>query len=264
MIAAVMTMAVTGFVAGLGLMYASKKFHVQKDERIETINGMLPAANCGGCGFPGCGALAEAIVNGKAPVNACPVCSREMVQQIAEYLGLKADSSVKKVARVRCMGGCGSAVEKYDYYGPKDCHSIVLLSGGNKLCTYGCVGEGSCVKACGFDAMHMGSDGIPVVNEEKCCSCGLCVKACPRNLIILTPEDRPVVVSCMSKDKGPEVKKACSVGCIGCKMCEKKCPVGAIDVDSFLAKIDPAVCNVCGVCVDVCPTKAIKNYSRTK
>ena len=264
MIASVVTMAAIGFAAGLGLMYASKKFHVDKDERIEKINEMLPAANCGGCGLPGCGALAEAIVAGKASPDACPVGGKDLAKQIASFMGMEVGSGVKKVARVCCNGGTENGVVKYSYYGPKDCHSVTLLAGGSKLCTYACVGEGSCVKSCAFDAMYMGEDGIPRINPDKCTSCGMCVKACPRNLIKLIPEDKPFIVSCMSKDKGPDVKKACKVGCIGCKMCEKKCPVGVIDVDSFLAVINPEGCTNCGTCEEVCPTGAIRNYKNLK
>lgn len=260
MIQALLILTVTGFLSGLGLMYASKKFKVEKDERISVVNDMLPAANCGGCGYPGCAALAEAIVKGIAPVNSCPVCSREQVKEIAAYLGLTPASSVRRVARVRCGGGCEHGIVKYDYYGPRDCHSIVMLSGGNKVCTYACVGEGSCVKSCNFDAMYMGEDCLPVVIAEKCSACGACVRACPRDLIVLMPEDKPIVVSCRSKDRGADVKKACEVGCIGCRLCEKKCSVSAIKVENNLAVIDPSLCTVCGECVAVCPTHAIRNY----
>jgi len=264
MIAAVVTMAATGFAAGLGLMYASKKFHVEKDERIEKINEMLPAANCGGCGYPGCMALAEAIVKGKAAPDACPVGGKDLAKQIASFMGMEVAAGVKLVARVRCNGGKENGTVKYNYYGPKDCNSITLLAGGNKICTFACVGEGSCVKSCAFDAMYMGEDGIPVIVPDKCTSCGMCVKACPRSLITLIDEEKPFIVSCMSKDKGPDVKKACKVGCIGCKMCEKKCPVGAIDVDNFLAVIHPEQCINCGACEEVCPTNAIRNYKNIK
>lgn len=264
MIAAVVTMAATGFAAGLGLMYASKKFHVEKDERIEKINEMLPSANCGGCGYPGCMALAEAIVKGKSSPDACPVGGSELAKQIASLLGMEVSTGVKKVARICCNGGKENGITKYDYYGPEDCNSVTLLAGGTKVCTYACVGEGSCIKSCAFDAMYMGEDGIPRIRPDKCTSCGKCVVTCPRKLIKLIPEDKPFIVSCMSKDKGPDVKKACQVGCIGCKMCEKKCPVGVIDVDNFLAVINPEGCINCGTCEEVCPTQAIRNYKNLK
>ncbi|WP_265821102.1 RnfABCDGE type electron transport complex subunit B [Geovibrio ferrireducens] len=260
MTSAILTMLSTGFVAGFGLMIASKKFHVEKDPRIEQVVNLLPAANCGGCGFPGCGALAESIVKGKSAPNSCPVLGAESAAEIAALLGIELGSSVRKVARVRCKGGRAEAPEKYDYYGPRDCHSVNLLSGGNKLCSYGCLGEGSCVKACGFDAMYMDENRLPVIVEEKCTSCGMCVKACPRSIITIIEQDKPFVVTCMSKDKGGDVKKACSVGCIGCKLCVKNCPVTAIQVENFLAVIDPDICINCGKCEEVCPTKAIKKF----
>jgi Na+-translocating ferredoxin:NAD+ oxidoreductase RNF subunit RnfB len=260
MISALLTMLVTGFVAGLGLMIASKKFHVEKDSRIEGVTDLLPAANCGGCGFPGCGALAESIVAGKSAPNSCPVLGTEGARKIAELLGIDFGGSVRKVARVRCRGGSEQAPEKYDYYGPRDCHSINMLAGGNKLCAYGCLGEGSCVKACGFDAMYMNENRLPIVIEEKCTSCGLCVKACPRNIITIVPQDKPFVVTCVSKDKGGDVKKNCSVGCIGCRLCAKNCPVSAITVENFLAVINPGLCINCGKCEEVCPTSAINKF----
>lgn len=264
MIAAIVTMAATGFISGIGLMYASKKFHVVKDERIEHINEMLPSANCGGCGYPGCMALAEAIVKGKASPDACPVGGRNLAKRIASYMGMEVGAGTKKVARIRCNGGCDNGITKYNYYGPRDCNSVVLLAGGSKVCTYSCVGEGSCIKSCAFDAMYMGKDGIPKIINDKCTSCGKCVAACPRKLITLVPEDKPFIVSCRSRDKGPDVKNACKVGCIACKICEKKCPVGAIDVDNFLAVIDPEVCINCGTCEEVCPTGAIRNFDNPK
>lgn len=260
MIDAVVTLGATGFVAGLGLFFASKKFAVEKDPKIAEVNEILPGANCGGCGFPGCSALAEAIVKGKVASTSCPVGGAELAEKIAKILGVEVGSTVKKVARVRCRGGSDKCPEKYEYYGPSDCHSITLLSGGIKQCIYGCVGGGSCVKACSFNAMYMGADKIPVVLEDKCTACGMCVKACPRSLIELLPEDKKFVVSCRSMDKGADTKKACSVGCIGCRLCIKNCPENAIDMDGNVAKINPEKCINCGKCEEVCPTKAINRY----
>ena len=260
MIGAVLTLGATGFVAGIGLFYASKKFSVEKDPKVDEVVEILPQANCGGCGFPGCSAYADAVVAGKAQPTACPVGGMELAKNIGEILGLEIGATAKKVARVKCRGGKDNCPEKYEYYGPRDCHSIVMLSGGIKLCTFGCVGGGSCVKACNFNAMYMGDDKIPVIIEDKCTACGACVKACPRDLIVLTEMEKRFFVNCSSLDKGPEVKKSCQVGCIGCKLCQKNCPSDAITVENFLAVIDPEKCTNCGKCEEVCPTKAINEY----
>jgi len=230
MITSIIVLGSTGFVAGLGLFIASKKFAVEKDPKIEEVNELLPGANCGACGLPGCSSLAEAIVNGDVLPSACPVADDESLGKIAELLGIEAGSKVKNVARVKCNGGCHNSPEKYKYYGPGDCHSITMLVGGNKECIYGCVGGGSCVKAC------------------------------PRDIIELMPAENKFVVNCCSKDKGPETKKACSVGCIACRLCAKNCPVDAITVENNLAKIDPEICTNCGKCEEVCPMKTINNY----
>ncbi|AEI15096.1 electron transport complex, RnfABCDGE type, B subunit [Flexistipes sinusarabici DSM 4947] len=260
MITPVIVLGSTGFVAGLGLFIASKKFAVEKDPKIEEVDELLPGANCGACGLPGCSSLAEAIVKGDVLPSACPVADNESVGKIAELLGIEAGTNVKHVARVKCNGGCHNSPEKYKYYGPGDCHSITMLAGGNKECIYGCVGGGSCVKACAFNAMEMGEDKIPRIFEDKCTACGMCVKACPRDIIELMPIENKFVVNCCSKDKGPETKKACSVGCIACRLCAKNCPVDAITVENNLAKIDPEICTNCGKCEEVCPMKTINNY----
>jgi len=257
MIEAVVVVGLSSFVAGFGLYAASKKFSVEKDPRIEEVNEILPGANCGGCGYPGCSALAEAIVKGDAPASACPVGGAELAEKIGKLLGLEVDASVRKVAKIKCHGDKEKCPPKYEYYGPADCHAIVLLGGGNKGCIYGCVGGGSCVKACNFDALKMGDNGIPVVDEKKCTACGLCVKACPRNLIELIDVEKRFIVSCSSKDKGVETKKVCSVGCIGCRLCAKNCPADAITVENNLAYIHAEKCINCGKCEEVCPTKAI-------
>jgi len=260
MIDAVVVLGLTGTIAGAGLLIASKKFSVEKDERIEKLLEILPSANCGGCGFPGCAAFADALVKGEAKVNGCPVGGNEVAKNVAEILGLEFENTVKKVARVRCNGGYSNCSEKYIYEGPGDCHSIVMLAGGIKQCIYGCVGGGSCVTACKFDAIYIGTEGIPVVDQEKCTSCGACVSACPRKLIELLPIDKKFTVTCRSLDKGADAKNFCKVACIACKLCQKNCPVEAITVENNVAYIDPTKCINCGKCKEVCPTKAINEF----
>lgn len=257
MVLSIIVLATVGFIAGYGLMLASKKFHVEKDPLIAEISDMLPAANCGGCGYPGCGALAVALVKGEAPATACPVGGLELAEQIAAKLGIEVGMTRKLVARVKCRGGKTACPEKYDYYGPRDCYSITLLGGGNKECIHGCVGGASCVRVCNFAAIKMGSENIPVVNEKKCTACGACVKACPRKLIVLSDATKKYLVACNSVDKGAETKKICSVGCIGCKLCEKNCPSKSATVANNLATINCDTCDNKGVCREVCPTGSI-------
>lgn len=257
MIESLLVLGVAGTVAGAGLLIASKKFHVEKDERIEKVLELLPAANCGGCGYPGCAALAEAIVKGEASINSCPVGGNDTAKMIAEFLGVEFSSTTKKIAKIRCNGTFNNCEDKYEYDGPKDCHSIVLLAGGTKYCSYGCVGAGSCVTACKFNAIYIGGDGIPVVDGDRCTACGACVKACPRGLIEILPVDKHFIVKCRSLDKGTDVKNFCKVACIACKLCEKNCPEVAITVSNNIAYIDAVKCNNCGKCEEVCPTKAI-------
>ncbi|MEF3255436.1 MAG: RnfABCDGE type electron transport complex subunit B [Deferribacterales bacterium] len=260
MLESVIVLGIAGTVAGAGLLIASKKFSVEKDPRIEKVLELLPSANCGGCGYPGCAALAEAMVKGEAKIDACPVGGSDTVKAIAEFLGIEYLTTIKKVAKVRCNGTKENCDEKYIYNGPGDCHSITLLAGGIKKCTYGCVGGGSCVTACKFDAIYIGSGGIPIVDDEKCTACGMCVKACPRNLIEILPVDKKFLVKCRSLDKGVDAKNFCKTACIACKLCQKNCPVDAITVDNNVAYINADKCINCGKCEEVCPTKAIVKY----
>jgi electron transport complex protein RnfB len=245
-----------GLLLGLGLALAAKKLAVPKDPRVEKIGEILPGANCGGCGYPGCAAFAEAVVAGAAPPGGCVAAGAGVNARIAAILGVAVDESSRKVAVVHCGGG-HSAVDAFAYRGPENCASALLVMEGHKLCRFGCIGFGDCVAACPFDAIHMGENGLPVVIPEKCTGCGKCVSTCPRSIISLWPEDRKVVIACSSRDKGGIARKACSVTCIGCGKCAKACPVEAITVENFLASIDPSKCINCGICAGECPTSAI-------
>ena len=248
-----------GIIIGALLGVASEAFRVEKDEKEEKVRACLPGNNCGGCGFPGCDGLAAAIAKGEAPVSACPVGGAPVAEQIAQIMGVVACVEEKKVAFVRCAGTCDKTKVRYEYYGNMDCNQLGVVPGaGDKGCQYGCLGYGSCVKACKFDAIHV-VDGVAVVDREKCTACGACAAACPKGLIELIPYETWHMVQCSSHEKGKDVKEVCSVGCIGCGMCQRVCEHGAITLTDNLAHIDYLKCVNCGKCAEKCPVKVIRS-----
>lgn len=254
----VLVLGILGAVFGLVLAFAAKKFAVEVDERQEAIMGVLPGANCGGCGFPGCNGYAAAVVAGKAPVNACAAGGAAVATQVAEIMGVSAGESVKKIAQVYCTGG-GCDHLKYDYVGIQDCLAASRVLGGGALsCKYGCLGLGTCVSVCPFDAIHI-VDGVAKVDDEKCVACGKCVAICPRHIIELTPRKtkKYVAIPCSSKDKGPDTRNNCKDGCIACGICVKACPKEAITIVDNRARIDYDKCIGCGICAQKCPRKLI-------
>lgn len=244
-----------GLLFGVVLSFASRVFHVKVDRRVEAVRAVLPGANCGACGFPGCDGMAAEIALNDGPVNGCPVGGAVVAGQVAEIMGKVADLSAKTVACVMCQGDNERAKERFTYDGPIDCRMNAALHGGSKSCTYGCLGGGTCQTYCQFGAIEM-VNGIAVIDKDKCTSCGKCVEVCPKKIIDLIPYDQEVMVKCKSQDPGKAVRAKCSVGCIACKICEKQSP-GSFVVENNLAKAIYPPESDTAPAVAKCPSKCI-------
>lgn len=257
---AVLVLGVMGLLFGVLLAFASKIFAVEVDERIPAVLECLPGANCGGCGFTGCNALATAIVEGKAPVNGCPVGGAAVAEKVAAVMGVEVSASDKQIAHVHCSGSCENVKNRANYEGIEDCLGAIRVANGYKACSFACLGLGTCVKACKFDAIHV-VDGVAKVDASKCTSCGQCAAACPKHIISILPEKNPVRIDCSSQDKGKDVMDACTVGCIGCSLCVKTCKFDAIHMEGNLPVIDYDKCKGCQMCAKACPRHIIEPWN---
>lgn len=246
-----------GVLLGILLAVASRVFAVKTDERVEKITEALPGANCGGCGYSGCAALAEAIVRGEAPANACRAGGAACAGKIGAVMGISVTAQAPVRAKVLCSGACGKAKEKSRYEGVQDCIAADRMYGSDKLCAFGCMGLGSCVEVCKYGAISV-RDGVAGVDLDRCTGCGACASVCPKHLITLVPVGTSYTVECHSSDNGAAVRKVCEAGCIGCRICEKNCPTGAVRVTDNLAVIDPLLCTGCGTCAAKCPRGVIR------
>ncbi len=247
----VIMVCVIGIVFGLILAIASTMLSVPKDEREEAIRDMLPGANCGACGFSGCDGYAAALAKGEAKPGLCAPGGPKVAEAISAYLGVSG-SLVEQVAVVQCMGSADNTEDRVAYEGIETCAAVNLVAGGKASCSYGCLAEGDCVRACQYGAIEI-CNGVAVVNTARCVGCTMCAQACPRKLITMVPKRRVAVNCCSNCDKGAATTKVCRVGCIGCGKCMRACPKGAITIENFRAKIDTEKCVGCGLCVKECP-----------
>ena len=262
LLTAVATLGTIGAGSAAILFLVGQRFKVEEDPRVEEVQEALPAANCGGCGFPGCASFAVACVKAESldDLN-CPVGGQETMNRVADILGQTAPVTAKKIAVVRCNGTCDNRPRLNLYDGVSNCTIAAALYGGDTGCSFGCLGLGDCVESCTFDAIHMNPETLlPEVVEDMCTACGACVKACPKDIIELRkqgPKSRRIFVSCVNEDKGAFARKACAVACIGCSKCEKVCEFDAITIKNNLAFIDDDKCRLCRKCAPVCPTNSI-------
>jgi Na+-translocating ferredoxin:NAD+ oxidoreductase RNF subunit RnfB len=251
------------FLIGTGLGFFQEKFKVERDPRIDRIREALPGANCGACGFPGCDSYAEAAAAGEAP-NKCSVGGSKVAAVLAEILGVSVCAE-DMTAILMCQGTLEKAQKKGHYVGIPSCVAAKLSAGGTKLCSWGCLGYGDCEYACPFDAIHVGEDGLPHIDEQKCTGCGKCASTCPQKIISLFPrKDRQKVLPLCSNRNliKAMVRKTCAVGCFKCELCVKNCPSQAIRMENQLPVVDYHLCTSCNTCVNKCPTKAFSLVRR--
>ncbi len=252
----VLIFAVIGAAAGGLLVLGSRIFAVETDETVAKLAEALPNANCGACGYSGCEGYAKAVASGEAPTNRCKPGGAAAAAKLAEIMGTEALETVKEVAFVRCNGCKDATEERYIFTGTPSCAAVERFYNGKGTCRTGCDGYGDCAAACDNDAIHI-VNGVAVVDPEKCGACGKCAAACPNHLIVIRPADQRVDVRCSSRDPGKAARAICQNSCIGCKICEKKCPAGAITVNDNHASIDYSKCTGCGDCAAACPRKCI-------
>lgn len=239
------------------LIVANKKLYVYEDPRIDKVEDMLPHANCGACGYPGCRPFAEALVGGKVLPGKCTVSSDEGREKIAHFLGVSLGAEEKIVARLACAGGSNVAINRAAYKGIESCSAASLVSGGGKGCFWGCLGYGDCKVVCDFDAITMNENDLPVVDVDKCTACGDCVEACPKDLFTLQPISHKLWVACKNLEAGDEILEECQVACTACGRCAMDAPGNLIEMKNNLPVVNYQEDHRTQVPIQRCPTGAI-------
>ena len=262
---AFISIGILGGLFGVGLAVASRVLAVKKDERIGQVEALLPGANCGACGFAGCAAYAEAIVTQDAELTRCPPGGPETAKKLGEFMGVAVEMTGEKmVAQVFCRGTRDTSATDFEYRGLEDCNALYASFKGDKVCAFGCLGLGSCIKVCPSDAIFRHSSGYIYVDKDRCISCGKCLDVCPSGVMKWIPYAADTLVACNSTDKGALVRKYCTVGCIGCSICEKKSPEGGFVVENFLASIDYNKNGSREEAAKACPPKCIIQLNVTE
>ncbi len=259
MLAAILSLGAIGLLAALALGFAAKKFAVEVDPRELAILELLPGANCGACGYPGCSGYAKMVVSGDKLAATCPPGGAAVMEKIANIMGFAPVTAEPKVAVVMCQGDNRKAKDKYRYLGLADCQAAQKVADGPKQCPGGCLGLGSCERVCPFGAIEMTPDNLAVISRKKCTGCGKCVAVCPRHVIRMTPLDATTHVLCNSHDKGAAVRKYCEVGCIACQICKKQVPE-AYEIENSLARVVYEHYDQAPLAVSKCPTKCIRDF----
>ena len=259
---AFLIVGILGLILGFGLAVAEKKLAVEKDPKLVALESSMPGANCGGCGFAGCQAYAEAVFNGTAAPGLCSPGGEALARKMGEILGVEVELKEKMTAFVFCRGGSEVTKTDYIYKGMADCNAAALLQGGPSGCKEGCLHLGSCISVCPVGAIGRDENGNIVVDKEKCIACGKCVSVCPNHVIKLIPYSLEWVCACNNHEPGGKVRKTCQVGCIGCKMCETKVDGSPFAVEAFLSSNDwNKDQSTAEKAAEICPQKCIVRRS---